>query len=67
MKNAAIIDYLDKEAVRFKARAIDATYAAINKSPDKRTITELDARLIRDHEIRSQTFKDAARIVAGHN
>lgn len=65
MKNAPLVDYLDREAMRFKAKATEHAYAALKKG-DGLSINEKDARLIRDHEIRSETFKEAARIAAGH-
>lgn len=67
MKKSALIQYLEREADRFNAKAKDHAMKALHKSPDGRSINEQDARLIRDHEVRSETYKAAAAIAAGHN
>jgi hypothetical protein len=67
MKKSALIQYLEREADRFKTKAKDAALSALHKSPEGRSINEQDARLIRDHEIRSETYLAAASIAAGHN
>lgn len=54
---------LDDEARRYKKLAQEAALSALKKSADGKTINDLDARLIRDHEIRAESFKTAAKIV----
>lgn len=54
---------LDDEARRYKKLAAEIAMAALKKSADGKTITDLDARLIRDHEIRAESFKTDAKIV----
>lgn len=54
---------LDDEARRYKKLAAETALSALNKSADGKTITDADARLIRDHEIRAESFKTAAKIV----
>lgn len=58
-----IVPALEAEAARFKDKTRELAMTALRKSADGRSITELDARLIRDHEMRSETYLDAARIV----
>ena len=67
MKKTALVSYLESEAERFKQKAQQHAITALHKSPDGRSINELDARLIRDHEVRAETFKAAATVVAGHH
>lgn len=67
MKKSALIQYLTREADRFKTKAKEHAFSALRKSADGRSINEDDARLIRDHEIRSETYLSAANIAAGHN
>jgi hypothetical protein len=66
MKTSPLINYLETEALRFKQLAQQLSLAALHKSPDGRSINELDARLIRDHEVRAETYTIAATIAAGH-
>ncbi len=66
MKKNTLIPTLEAEAERFKAKAQDHALAALHQSADGRSISELDARLIRDHEIRSETYRAAARFAASH-
>jgi hypothetical protein len=61
MKNAVLIDYLDKEAERFKQLAKEYALKALLNHGN----TE-DAQTARNHLIRAETYKDAARIAAGH-
>lgn len=67
MKKSALILYLERESDRFKDKAKNHALTALHKSPDGRSINEQDARLIRDHEVRAETYKTAATIAAGHN
>lgn len=54
---------LDDESRRYKKLAQEAALSALKKSADGKTINDLAARLIRDHEIRAESFKTAAKIV----
>jgi len=54
---------LRAEADRYLALARDHAIKSLHKNADGRTITELDARLIRDHELRAECFKEAAVLV----
>lgn len=67
MKNSALVKYLENEAAKFTAKASAHAMRALHGSPDGRSINELDARLIRDHEIRAETYKTSATIARGHH
>lgn len=56
-------ELLVEQAAHFRALAKDQAITSLHKSPDGRSITEQDARLIRDHEIRAETFKTAAKLI----
>ncbi len=60
MKNTPIIDHLDKEAERFKQLAKDHALKSLLNGGD----TEA-AQTAKNHLIRAETYKDAARIVTG--
>lgn len=64
MKVTMMEELLVQEHLRFTNLAREAMARALHKSADGRSINELDARLIRDHEIRAETFKAAARLIA---
>lgn len=64
MKITLMEEALLGEHLRFAALAREVAILALHKSADGRTINEADARLIRDHEIRAETFKVAARLIA---
>jgi len=53
---------MTQQAEHFRAKARDVAMASLRRSADGRTINELDARLIRDHEIRAEVFATAARM-----
>jgi hypothetical protein len=53
---------LNAEADRFAAKAKDLLMLTWHRLGDKTTISEKDARLIRDHEIRAEVYRSAARI-----
>ena len=64
MKNAPLIDYLDKEAIRFTELAKDqALYLLKNPTANDAAKRQRSAE---DHLVRAETYKDAARIAAGH-
>lgn len=53
---------LDLEADRYKRLAETTALSALHKSADGRTINDLDARMIRDHEMRAETFRTCAKL-----
>ena len=55
---------LNAEGARFQALAQTAALKALHKSPDGKTINDQDARMIRDHEIRAESFASAATLIA---
>jgi len=57
------IDRLESEAALYSQFAKDHAARALHRSADGRSINELDARRIRDHEIRAESFKTAARLL----
>jgi hypothetical protein len=65
MKNAGLIDKLDREAMRFTELAKDLSLDLLKNpySPD----LEKKKRKAEDHLVRAETYKDAARIVTGGN
>lgn len=65
MKNSAVIDYLDKTASRYTELAKTLALNVLKNpfAPD----VEKKKRQAEDHLLRAETYKDAARIVAGHN
>lgn len=65
MKQPKFVETLLGEAERYNGKAQEHAMSALRRSEDGRTITALDARLIRDHEVRAETYKAAARIVEG--
>ena len=65
MKNSAAIDHLDREAQRFTSLAKDLALNVL-KNPDGICAFK-NKRQAEDHLVRAETFKDAARIVAGHS
>jgi hypothetical protein len=61
-KKSALVDYFDLEAERFKQLAKEyALKALLNHGNTD------DAQTARNHLIRAETYKDAARIAAGHH
>lgn len=52
--------HLESEAARFNLLAMNRALYSICKSSDGKSISDLDSRLIRDHEIRSETLKTIA-------
>ena len=65
MKNAAVINYLDREAARYTELAKNISLNLL-KNPFDASV-EKNKRLAQDHLLRAETFKEAARIVAGHS
>jgi hypothetical protein len=63
MKNKALAEHLKTEADRFKRLAETKALESLHKG-DGRNITELDARMIRDHEIRAETYRTCATLAA---
>ena len=66
MSTKALTDKLNTEADRYKRLAETTALSALHKSADRRTINDLDARMIRDHEIRAETFRTCAKLAAGN-
>lgn len=64
MKTAKLVDSLDAEAARFTQLAKEYLFQAYHRSGG---INDLDKRLVRDHEIRAETYKDAARMAVKTN
>jgi hypothetical protein len=62
MKNSALIDYLDKEAARFTQLAKEAALKNLLNHGNTNHATTA-----REHLVRAETYKDAARIVLGHS
>jgi hypothetical protein len=56
-----LANLLTTEAARYKAKADALIVADYHKG----ATNDADKRLIRDHEIRSETFKTAATLIAG--
>ncbi len=63
--NSALVDYLDKEAIRFTEMAKDISLDLLKNpfAPD----VEKKKRRAQDHLLRAETYKDAARIALGHH
>lgn len=56
--------HLSLQAAHFQTKAREIAMSGLRKSADGKTITDADARLIRDHEIRAEVFATAARMAA---
>lgn len=66
MTPKALTSRLNAEADRYKRLAETTALSALHKSADGRTINDLDARMIRDHEMRAETFRTCAKLAAGN-
>jgi len=51
---------LEIEAAKFDRLAANHAIRSLHKSSDGKSISDFDARLIRDHEIRSEILKTIA-------
>jgi len=71
MKNQDLLDRFEGEAARFTQLAKEHALRAVNRILDRpaetRFLGEVDLRIIRDHMIRAETFKEAAHLVATHH
>jgi len=52
--------HLEIEAAKFDRLAANHAIRSLHKSSDGKSISDFDARLIRDHEIRSEILKTIA-------
>ena len=64
MKYSIPIQRLNQEADRFQAKAKDLALTALHKAQYESAIDPRDARLIRDHELRAETFRAAAALIS---
>ena len=64
MKNAPLVDYLDREAARFTELAKELALNLL-KNPYAADV-EKKKRHAEDHLVRAETYNAAARIAAGH-